>query len=143
MILKLLREGLGRIVLFVEWVTRPASIQRSPERQAEIEEQIRDMRLYQFYACPFCIKTRRVMHRLNLPIETRNVNEGSPYRQELEQGGGVVQVPCLYMHEGDEAKWMYESSDIIAYLNKRFGVESEQSADGDGDARGKNAPGQG
>jgi glutaredoxin len=124
MILKLLREGLGRVVLFVEWITRPSAMSRSPERQAEIDAQVRDMRLYQFYACPFCIKTRRVIHRLNLPIETRNVNEGSPYRDELAQGGGQIQVPCLYLREDGKDVWMYESSDIIDYLQNRFGVES-------------------
>ena len=121
MILKLLREGLGRIVLFVDWLTRPAKLQRSPERQAEVDEQVSEMRLYQFYACPFCIKTRRVMHRLNLPIETRDAGSGSPYRVELEQGGGVVQVPCLYRRENGREIWMYESSAIIDYLQGRFG----------------------
>jgi glutathione S-transferase len=29
-------------------------------------------------------------------------------------------VPCLLIEEDGEARWMYESNDIIAYLEKRF-----------------------
>lgn len=121
MLLKLLREGLGRIVIFIDWLTRPAMMQRDPERQSEVNEQIKGMRLYQLYACPFCIKTRRALRRLNLPMETRNVHLGSPHRQELEQGGGRIQVPCLYLNENGKDVWMYESSEIIGYLEKQFG----------------------
>ena len=124
MLLKLLQEGLGRIVLFVEWLTRPAKMQRDPAEQAQVDEQVAGMRLYQFYACPLCIKTRRAMHRLNLPIETRDVGAGSPHRSELEAGGGRIQVPCLYFLDNGEERWMYESGDIIRYLEERFGGQT-------------------
>lgn len=121
MILKLLREGLGRLVIFVDWLTQPNRMQRSPEHQKQIDDAVKGMYLYQLYACPFCIKTRRAMRRLNLPIETRNVHLGSPHRVRLEQGGGKIQVPCLYLKQDGEDLWMYESADIIAYLEERFG----------------------
>lgn len=120
MILKLLREGLGRIFLFFEWLTRPKSIERTPEAQQQVDAETQSMLLYQFYACPFCIKTRRTIHQLNLKIETRNAERGSPFRQELETGGGTVQVPCLRLKEPEGDIWMYESSEIIAYLEQRF-----------------------
>ena len=121
MFLKLLREGLGRIIIFVDWLIQPQRIERDPELQQKVNEQVKGMILYQFYACPFCIKTRRALRRLNLPIETRNVHLGSPYRQVLEQGGGRIQVPCLYLQQDQGDVWMYESSDIIEYLEKEFG----------------------
>ena len=90
-------------------------------QQALVEQQLKDYTLYQLYACPFCIKTRRALHRLNLPMEIRDVRHGSPYRQELEQGGGRIQVPCLHMRDEGNDVWMYESNDIIHYLEQKFG----------------------
>ena len=121
MLVNLLREGLGRVIIFISWLFRPQQIMRSPEQQALVNEQIKSMTLYQFYACPFCIKTRRALYRLNLPIKTREVHKGSPYRHELEQGGGRIQVPCLRVHDENNDVWMYESSDIIRYLERQFG----------------------
>ncbi len=122
MLIKLLREGLGRLVIFIDFLTRPRSIKRSPEAQAEIDKATQGMSLYQFYACPFCIKTRRAMRRLGLNIETRDAQRGSPHRDTLEAEGGEIKVPCLRIQDqnGDD-NWMYESSDIIAYLDTRFG----------------------
>lgn len=127
MIIKLLREGLGRVVLFFDWITRPKPLQRSTEAQQAVVKKLEKMSLYQLYACPFCIKTRRALHRLNLPMHTRNVHKGSPYREELEQGGGRIQVPCLRMRHADADVWMYESSDIIEYLTQEFGQLSSQT----------------
>jgi glutaredoxin len=119
-ILKLVRNVLGYIIATVDWLTRGKKQQRSSEQQAFVEAQTSNMALYQFFACPFCIKTRRAMHKMNLPIETRNATAGSVYRQELEQQGGKIQVPCLRIQtvKGDE--WLYDSSEIIAYLQQRF-----------------------
>lgn len=121
MLLKLVREGLGRLIIFISWLFRPTQIMRNPEQQASVNEQLKTMSLYQFYACPFCIKTRRTLYRLNLPIEIHDVQKGSPYRQELEQGGGRVQAPCLRLHNETDDVWIYESSDIIRYLENQFG----------------------
>lgn len=121
MLLKLLREGLGRVVIFVDWATRPAVIERSEGHQKAVVEQMKEMSLYQLYACPFCVKTRRELRRLNLPIETKNVQKGSPHRSELEHGGGRIQVPCLKINQSGEDAWIYESGDIIQFLNQKFG----------------------
>ena len=120
MILKLLREGLGRLIVTVDWLTRPKPAQRDEEQQQLVENDLKSMALYQLYACPFCVKTRRALRRLNLPIETRNVNRGSPYREELEREGGRIQVPCLKISDSGQDVWMYESTDIIHYLEQRF-----------------------
>jgi glutathione S-transferase len=50
----------------------------------------------------------------------RNASEGSPYRDELLQGGGKIQTPCLRIEKDGSVEWLYESSAIISYLEKRF-----------------------
>ncbi|UTF60290.1 glutathione S-transferase N-terminal domain-containing protein [Gilvimarinus sp. DA14] len=121
LLVKLLREGLGSIIAFISWITLPGKLKRTPEAQAEVEKELQNFALYQFFACPFCIKTRRALHRLNLPMEKRNAQQGSSYRTELTQGGGRVKVPCLRIDENGTTTWMYESADIIHYLETRFG----------------------
>lgn len=121
MILKLLRNGLGNIIVFIDWLTRPSKMQRTEQEQKAVDQALEGLTLYQLYACPFCIKTRRTLHRLNLSVAVKSVAAGSPYRQELEQGGGKIQVPCLRISQNGKDEWMYESSDIIEYLNQRFG----------------------
>jgi len=119
MLLKMLREGLGRLIIFMSFITRPKTIQRTEAAQEQADQQAKKLSLYQFYACPFCIKTRRVIHQLNLPIETRDAQAGI-YRKELQNEGGQIKVPCLRIEEGHEVRWMYESSDIIRYLQESF-----------------------
>jgi hypothetical protein len=39
----------------------------------------------------------------------------------LLEGGGQVKVPCLRITNADgNVEWMYESDDIISYLQKNF-----------------------
>jgi glutaredoxin len=121
LILNLLREGLGRVIAFADHITRPKPLQRAPEAQRQVAAEARDLSLYQFYACPFCIKTRRALHRLNLPVETRDAQHDAEHRSALEAGGGKVQVPCLRIDGPDGTRWLYESKAIIAYLEQRFG----------------------
>jgi glutaredoxin len=121
LILNALREGLGRAIAFVDLITRPQPLQRSPKLQRQAETEARALYLYQFYACPFCIKTRRALHRLNVPVETRDAQHDPVHRAALETGGGKVQVPCLRIDAGGDTRWLYESNEIIAYLEQRFG----------------------
>ena len=119
--MKFVRWFLGRIVLFVNWLTWPRAGVRNPEAQQQVEVAVANHSLYQFHACPFCVKVRRQMQRLNLPIALRDAKAEGPYRDELRQQGGEVKVPCLRIDHADgSTEWMYESSDIIAYLNKTF-----------------------
>ncbi len=120
LLLKLLREGLGRLIVFIDWISRPSKLKRPAEQQTQVEQDIQGLSLYQLYACPFCVKTRRAMHRLNLPIETRSVAQNSPYREELANEGGAIKAPCLRIEEAGKVRWMYESGDIISYLEQRF-----------------------
>ena len=119
MLVKALRNGLGMIIVFISWLTQPKPVKRNEAEQAKIEASLQGLALYQLYACPFCVKTRRAMHRLNITIDLRDIGKQSSYRQELEQQGGRVKVPCLRIEEKGEVRWLYESDDIIRYLDQR------------------------
>lgn len=120
MIVKALRVGLGQLIVFGDWISRPAKRKRDPAAQALVEQQARGLSLYQFHACPFCVKTRRTLHRLNVPVALRDAKHDPVHRQALLEGGGRVKVPCLRIEEDGKTTWMYESKAIIAYLDKRF-----------------------
>lgn len=119
LLIKLLRNALGSLFVLADLVSRPRKRQRSEKEQLNIEAELNNLALYQFFACPFCIKTRRALHRLNLPIQLKNASKPEA-RAELEAQGGRVQVPCLKISESNDVQWMYESSEIIQYLEKRF-----------------------
>ncbi|AXA26166.1 glutaredoxin family protein [Pseudomonas putida] len=121
MIVKALRVGLGQLIVFGDWISRPAKRQRDAAAQAQVERQAKGLALYQFHACPFCVKTRRALHRLNVPVALRDAKNDPQHRQALQEGGGRVKVPCLRIEEDGKVTWMYESKDIIGYLEKRFG----------------------
>lgn len=56
----------------------------------------------------------------------KNINENEKFREELIKKGGKQTVPCLRIEkQNGEDEWMYESMDIIAYLDKRFDTSSK------------------
>lgn len=120
MILKALRNGLGQLIVLLDLLTRPAKLQRTPDAQVTAEHAARNLALYQFHACPFCVKTRRVLHRLNLPVALRDAGNDPVHRQTLLSEGGKIQVPCLRIEENGQTTWLYESKAIAAYLEQRF-----------------------
>lgn len=120
MLVKALRNGLGLIIVGVDKLTRPQGIKRSTPQQAKAQEAVKDLALYQLYACPFCVKTRRAIHQLNVNIELRDIGKNAEYRQTLQEQGGKVMVPCLRIKDGENVRWLYESNDIIAFLQQHL-----------------------
>ena len=118
--LRLLREGSGRVLILIDWLFKPSVVKRNDEEQAKVDQETKILKLYQFYACPFCVKTRRAIKRLNLKVETRDAQTAGQFRKELEISGGKIKVPCLKLEGAGEATWIYESNDIIKYLDERF-----------------------
>lgn len=117
---KIVRAGMTPLVIAADRLTTPAGISRSADEQARIETEIRALALYHFPSCPFCIKTRRAMKRLSLPITLHDA-QSPAHREALQRGGGQIKVPCLRITKPDgQVQWMYESTDIIAYLNQRY-----------------------
>ena len=118
---KAVHAVVGPVLLVSDRLTAPRPIQRSPAEQQQVDEQTRNLVMYQFLTCPFCIKTRRAIRRLALNIETRDALQHAPSRQQLLEGGGQIKVPCLRITDPEgRHEWMYESSDIIRYLRNRF-----------------------
>lgn len=116
-----IRWFLGKIILTLNFLTPPRGIKRTPDEQAQIDKQTHQLALYQFHACPFCIKVRRAMKRYSLNIELRDAKNDQGFRQELLEQGGRIKAPCLrIMNEDGSVSWMYESNDIIRYLEKKF-----------------------
>lgn len=120
LLITLIRNFLGLIISGIDVITRGSKLKRAPAAQRQIEGELEKLALYQFFACPFCIKTRRAMHKFNLPIEKRSASMGSPHRDELLKGGGKIQTPCLRIETDNGVEWLYESNEIISYLEKRF-----------------------
>lgn len=80
----------------------------------------RPLELYDFEACPYCRRVREVLTELDLDYVARPVAHGSPRREELRRLGGKVQAPFLRDPNTDVA--LYESADIIDYLNRTYGA---------------------
>jgi glutaredoxin len=112
---------IGPIILLWDKLNPPLSMVRSPEEQQQVDASSRNLVLYEFKMCPFCVKARRAIKRLSLKIETRDALREESSREELLTGGGEVKVPCLRItDDAGKTSWMYESSDIVAYLQERF-----------------------
>jgi len=72
--------------------------------------------LYYYDACPFCQMVLRSLNNVNVEVELRNTLTDPTNRQALIQGGGRSTVPCLRIEKDGQEQWMYESRDIIAFL---------------------------
>ncbi|MGX5173967.1 glutaredoxin domain-containing protein [Aliikangiella sp. IMCC44653] len=118
--LKVIRLILGSLIALGNLLTRGRKLKRSKTEQAQVENSLTQYALYQFKLCPFCIKVRRKMHQLNLPIELRDAKNDPVYRKELLEKGGKIKVPCLRIESNGKVEWLYESSVINAYLQTRY-----------------------
>lgn len=118
---KTIRLVVGPMILLADKITTPKGIKRPPEQQQKIDDEARKLVLYQFKTCPFCIKVKRHNKRLSLNIETRDAQHNLAHREELLHGGGQIKVPCLKIidDKGNDS-WMYESEEIMQYLQDRF-----------------------
>ncbi len=99
----------------------PKGIKRSKETQHKVDLECSKLVLFHFKTCPFCIKVRHEMARLALPVALRDAQHDPVHRNELLQGGGKIQTPCLQITDQDgKVQWLYESKAIISYLQQRF-----------------------
>lgn len=118
---RFVRLVLTPFMLLSEKLSTPKSVIRTAEEQAAADEASKHLALYQFSACPFCIKVRKEIARLGLNIETRNAQHDPQHRAALEAGGGRIKVPCLKIQKEDGSeRWLYESDEINTWLQERF-----------------------
>ena len=117
----LIRWLLGRLILSFEFITRPKPILRGNQDQKEIDSITSKLSLYQFNACPFCVKVRRQIRKYSLNIELKDAKNNIGHKEELIIGGGKHKVPCLRIdHSEKHTEWLYESDKIISYLKKEI-----------------------
>ena len=119
--MKVIRWVLGQIILILDFLTSPKAVVREAEEQRAIDDVTASMSIYQFKTCPFCVKVRRELKRHALHIELRDAKNDAELKAELVREGGRHKVPCLRIEKPDNSvEWLYESNDIIAYLNSQF-----------------------
>jgi glutathione S-transferase len=98
--------------------------ERSPDVQSEVDGATRKLALYHYESCWFCRRVRGTIDRLKLNIELRDIHRDDEHRRRLVTDGRSGAVPCLHIENDDGVcEWLYESSDICAYLEGRFGVD--------------------
>jgi len=75
---------LSSLILFVDWLTTPKGIQRDEEVQAEINEQTSVLTLYQYKACPFCVKVIRKVPELITFSQSNGIINSSARHKEVK-----------------------------------------------------------
>lgn len=114
-----IRWVLGRIILFLNFIFAPKKLKRPIAEQQKIDDATKNMTIYEYKACPFCVKVRRSLRRQGLNIVTLDAKQ-EPHKNTLLTEGGKLQVPCLKIEDAGQTTWMYESSEIIGFLDKKF-----------------------
>jgi glutaredoxin len=72
----------------------------------------RDLVLYKYDTCPYCLRVMRAIERLGLTVATRDTVREPGARAELADRTGRTQVPCLFV----DGEALFESADIVAWL---------------------------
>ena len=74
--------------------------------------------LYKQDWCFFCRRVRAFLADAGIEIPMRDTMRDREADRELREGGGRGTVPCLRITSEDgEVRWLYESRDIIEYLD--------------------------
>ena len=116
-----LRIVLGPTMLLKEKLTRPKGVVRLQTAQQIADLQCRDLALYQYKTCPFCMKVRQEMARLSLNIQRVDAQPQGADRDTLTREGGQTKVPCLKITDAaGKSLWLYDSDKIVGYLRGRF-----------------------
>ena len=90
------------------------------KKDKKILRKIENHYLYYYSSCPFCFRVQIMMTKLGIDIERRNIHQGDEHFEALSQGGGSGMVPCLRIEKEGRAQWMYESADIVSYLEENY-----------------------
>ena len=80
-----------------------------------------ELTLYQDPTCPFCRRVLAFLDQIEKTVPMRDTWRDLEAYRELVVGGGRGTVPCLRIKEGEGREtWLYESLDIISYLQNHF-----------------------
>jgi hypothetical protein len=75
--------------------------------------------LYHFWGSFFSYPVRKVIYEMGLDMPFKDVLLDKDAYADLVQLGGKDRVPCLRIETPSGVKWMYESRDIISYLQTK------------------------
>ena len=118
----LLRRGLltdATAMLASGW--RPAFGARyRPARQPQ-----QPLELYGFESSPFCRIVREALCSLELPFLLHNVAKRSSKREAFVKRSGKMMVP--YLADPNTGQAMFESADIVRYLEQTYALSAEQA----------------
>jgi glutathione S-transferase len=78
----------------------------------------RPLELWSFEASPFCRIVREALCELEIPYRLHNVAKGSRRRESFAARAGKMMVP--YLVDPNRNAAMFESADIVAYLNVTY-----------------------
>lgn len=95
-------------------IVRPAA----GARYVRAREPAQPLELWSFEASPFCRIAREALCSLELPYRLHNVAKGSPRRDDFVKRSGRMQVP--YLVDPNTGAAMFESAEIVAYLEKTY-----------------------
>jgi glutathione S-transferase len=84
------------------------------------------LELYSFEASPFSRLVREALCTLEIPYRLRNVARGSPRREAFAARSGKMQVPWL--SDPNTGREMFESADIVAYLEAEYAAEGTRGS---------------
>ena len=119
--MSLIRWFVGKLILFINLITLPKPIVREKISQDRIDKKTKDFTIYQFEACPFCVKVRRFLWKNSLKINLKDAKNNKIFKSELVNEGGKHKVPCLKIAKiNSETVWLYESTEIIKFLKIEF-----------------------
>lgn len=72
--------------------------------------------LYVLDGCPYCAKVLSYMDEHDVKLPVRSITGDAEARAYLEEKGGKVQCPCLFI----DGQPLYESDDIVNYLKEHL-----------------------
>lgn len=75
--------------------------------------------MYVKTGCPYCAMALQKVNELGLQIEEKNIADDA-VAAELVERGGKRQVP--YLIDSERNVEMYESADIVSYLDEHYGA---------------------
>lgn len=77
--------------------------------------------LYVKTGCPYCVMVLHKLEELGTPFNEKNIADEEVAAELIERGGKRM-VP--YLVDGKRGVEMYESADIVTYLDEHYGEKS-------------------
>ena len=79
-----------------------------------------EIEFYVLPGCPYCAKVEDKLRELDLNYESHEVPRSKGDRDEVEEVSGQRGVPVI-VDEDNGVDGMYESDDIVDYLDRAYG----------------------